>query len=67
MSWQTVTSSSSALTFDFSKEQYGERCSGKWHDPLCHENGKEFVYEAYCEADGVTVKPEGRKVDFLGL
>lgn len=46
---------------------YGERCSGKWHYPLGHENGKEFVCEAYCKADGATVKMQGRKVDFLGL
>ena len=46
---------------------YGERCSGSWHYPLGHESGSNFVCEAYCEADGVTVKMEGRKVDFLGL
>ena len=46
---------------------YGERCSGKWHYPLGHESGKEFVCEAYCEKDGVTLKMQGRKVDFLGL
>ncbi|MBE6656304.1 MAG: leucine-rich repeat domain-containing protein [Ruminococcaceae bacterium] len=46
---------------------YGERCAGKWHYPLGHENGKHFICEAYCEADGVTLEMEGRKVDFLGL
>ena len=46
---------------------YGERCSGKWHYPLGHENGSQFVCEAYCEKDGVTLRMQGRKVDFLGL
>ena len=46
---------------------YGERCSGRWYYPLGHESGSNFVCEAYCEADGVTVKMEGDKVDSLGL
>lgn len=46
---------------------YGERCSGKWHYPLGRENGSQFVCEAYCEKDGVTLRMQGRKVDFLGL
>lgn len=46
---------------------YGERCVGKWHYPLGHENGSQFVCEAFCEGDGVTLNMQGHKVDFLGL
>ncbi|MBO5313631.1 MAG: leucine-rich repeat protein [Clostridia bacterium] len=45
---------------------YGEICVGKWHYPMGHQLAEEFFCDSYCQADGVSIKLQGRRVHFLG-